>query len=51
MSSIVWAVILIAGGIGVILIEMFIPSGGILGLFAAFSICTYTEPPRRKRIC
>ncbi len=38
MSSIVWAVILIAGGIGVILLEMFIPSGGILGLFAAFSI-------------
>ena len=38
MSSIVWAVILIAGGIGVILLEMFIPSGGILGLFAALSI-------------
>ena len=38
MSAIVWAVILIAGGIGIILLEMFIPSGGILGLFAALSI-------------
>ena len=38
MTPIVWAVILIVGGIGLIVLEIFIPSGGILGLFAGFSI-------------
>ena len=38
MTPIVWAAILILGGIGIIVLEIFIPSGGILGLFAGLSI-------------
>ena len=38
MTSVLWPFILIACGIGLIMLDMFVPSGGILSLFAALSI-------------
>ncbi|MEE2684679.1 MAG: NfeD family protein [Planctomycetota bacterium] len=38
MTPIVWAAILILGGMGLIVLETFIPSHGVLALFAGLSI-------------
>jgi membrane-bound ClpP family serine protease len=36
--ALVWAIVLLAAGLALVLLEMFVPSGGVLGVLAALAI-------------
>lgn len=38
MDALLWAILLLVGGLGLLILEVFVPSGGILGLLAALCV-------------